>query len=87
MPAQATDGCSPILFDQEQHGGNERTGVADADPPNEVDDGESPSDRNVQSPDADATGKEHVYRQHQQVDEAEGEERTYQPLLRGVLPG
>jgi hypothetical protein len=31
--------------------------MADADPPNEIDDGKSPRDGNVQTPNADAFGK------------------------------
>ena len=36
---------APFLVQQQQNGGNKRAGVADADPPDEVDDGETPSHR------------------------------------------
>ena len=39
---------------QQQDGGDQRAGVADADPPDEVDDREAPADRDVDAPDADA---------------------------------
>ena len=37
-----------------KNGGNQRARVADSDPPDEIDDGKSPADRNVDAPDADA---------------------------------
>ena len=39
---------------QKQNRGDERAGVADADPPDEIHDRETPCDRNVDSPDADS---------------------------------
>ena len=39
---------------QQQDRRDQRAGVADADPPDEVDDGEAPGDRDVDAPDADA---------------------------------
>jgi hypothetical protein len=59
-------------------GGDERAGVADSDPPHEVDDGEAPADGDGHAPDADAfqeqvaDGVEHHHR-HQKGD-AEADE-------------
>ena len=39
---------------QQQNGGDQRACVADADPPHEVDDGEAPTDWDVDAPDANA---------------------------------
>ena len=58
---------------EEKNGGNQRAGVANTDPPDEVDDGESPADGDVDAPDADAfeeqipDGVEHHHR-HQEDD-------------------
>ena len=51
---KTVDRVAPRLPQQQQDGGNQRAGVADTDPPDEVDDGESPTDGNVDAPDADA---------------------------------
>ena len=51
---EAVDGVAPLLEDQQQDGRDERARVADADPPDEVDDGEPPRHRDVDAPDADA---------------------------------
>ena len=67
MPAQATANSviasAKRLIDvrhfcwkQQQDGRDQRAGVADADPPDEVDDVEAPADRDVVAPDADALG-------------------------------
>ena len=41
-------------MEQQKNGRNKRAGMADADPPDEIDDGKSPRDGNVDAPDADA---------------------------------
>ena len=51
---EAVDGCAPLLIEQKENGGDQRAGVADTDPPDEVDDGEAPADGDVDAPDADA---------------------------------
>ena len=51
---EAVDRGAPVLPQQQQDRGDQRAGMADADPPDEVDDGEAPADRNVDAPDADA---------------------------------
>ncbi len=47
-----------LLAEQKQNGGNQRAGVADADPPHEIDDGPTPHHRVLNSPDAHACGHE-----------------------------
>ncbi len=51
---EAVDRGAPLLAQQQQDGGDQRAGVADADPPDEVDDVEAPADGDVDAPDADA---------------------------------
>ena len=51
---EAVDRRAPLLVQQQQDRRDQRAGVADADPPDEVDDGEAPGDRDVDAPDADA---------------------------------
>ena len=51
---EAVDAGAPRLLEEQQDGGDERPGVADPDPPDEVDDPEGPADRDVVAPDADA---------------------------------
>ena len=57
---EAVDRGPPLLPQQEQDRRDERAGVADSDPPDEVDDRESPSDRRVDSPDPDPAHEEHA---------------------------
>jgi hypothetical protein len=51
---EAVDGRAPALLEQQQDRGDERPGMADPDPPNEVDDRVGPGDRDVVAPQADA---------------------------------
>src|SRR6202011_755258 len=51
---ETVDGGAPLLIEQIKNGGNQRAGVADTDPPHEIDDGEAPTDGNVDGPDSDA---------------------------------
>ena len=50
----AIDGRAPLLAQQAEDGGDQRAGVADADPEDEVDDGPAPVDRAAVTPHADA---------------------------------
>ena len=52
------DRGAPVLAQQQQDRRDQRAGMADADPPDEVDDGETPRDRDVDAPDADAVGQQ-----------------------------
>ena len=51
---EAVDRRAPVLPEEQQDRRDQRAGVADADPPDEVDDVERPADRDVVAPDADA---------------------------------
>src|SRR6266849_4954045 len=51
---EAVDRGAPLLIQQEKNSGDQRAGMADTDPPDEIDDGESPADRNVDAPNSDA---------------------------------
>ena len=55
---EPVDRCAPRLLEEQQDGRDQRTGVADADPPDEVRDVERPADRLVIAPDADALDHE-----------------------------
>ena len=54
---EAVDRRAPLLAQQQQERGDERAGMADADPPDEVGDREAPGDRDVDAPDADALAR------------------------------
>ena len=60
-------------------------GVADADPPDEVDDVERPADRDVVAPDADALQEQVADRDQQQVQEQERDRDRDHPGERLVL--
>ena len=47
---EAVDRRAPLLLEQQQDGGDQGAGVADTDPPDEVDDVEGPADRDVVPP-------------------------------------
>ena len=56
------DRGAPVLPEEEQDRRDERPGVPDADPPDEVDNIEAPGNRNINPPDANADGKQHRQR-------------------------
>src|SRR6185312_1462055 len=47
-------GTAPGLIHQQQEGGDQRAGMTDSDPPDEIRDGESPRDWNFNAPNADS---------------------------------
>ena len=55
---EAADGVAPGLLEEQQNGGDQGAGVADTDPPDEVDDGEAPGHRLRDGPDANALEEE-----------------------------
>ena len=79
------DRRAPALFEQQQDRGDQRAGVADADPPDEVRDVERPADRNVVAPDADALDGQVGERDQQQNREAAGREKAEIPAERRPL--
>ena len=76
---EAVDGVAPGLLQQQQNGRDQRAGVADTDPPHEVDDGEAPGHRDVDAPDADAHQKQVGDRRHQQRHQAHADGQAAQP--------
>ena len=55
--------------------------MADTDPPNEVDDGESPADRDVYPPDANALIKEPAHRKQKPLQDQEANRHPEQPAV------
>ena len=53
--------------------------MADTDPPNEVDDGESPADGNVHTPDAHALVEEPAHRKQEPLQDDEADEHAEDP--------
>ena len=76
---EAVDGLPPLLAEEEQDRRDQRAGVTDADPPDEVRDREAPGDRDVDAPDADADGEQRRDRHHEQREEAEPDRETEEP--------
>ncbi len=67
---------------QQQDGRDQRAGVADADPPHEVDDGEAPGHRDVDAPDADALEQQIADGVEQHHHEREGDGEADPPAAR-----
>ncbi len=93
MPAQATANnvmaSEKRLIDVRQsclsnskNRGDQRTGVADTDPPHEIDDGESPGDGDDDAPDANALVKQPGGGDQQQLEQREARGEREEPLLR-----
>src|SRR6202161_3383432 len=82
---EAVDGVAPRLVEQKQNSRNQRAGVADTDPPDEVNDRESPADRDVQSPDTDAL-KQKVGNADQQPLQNQEEDRKPENPANGRRP-
>ena len=76
---EAVDGLPPLLAEEEQDRRDQRAGVTDADPPDEVRDREAPGDRDVDAPDADADGEQRRDRHHEQREEAEPDREAEEP--------
>src|SRR5262249_28037878 len=79
---ETVDGSAPLLIQQEQDGGNQRAGVADTDPPDEIDDRKAPANGNVDAPDADALDDEPGDSNGQQHHDGEGEAKAGEPAHR-----
>ncbi len=79
---EAVDRRAPRLVQEKQDGRDQRPGVTDANPPHEVDDGESPGDGDVDAPDAYALVEQVADGKQQQHDEGEGEAEADPPAAR-----
>ena len=77
--SEAIDAGAPVLPHQEEHGANESSGVTNADPPDKIDDGESPRDWNIDAPDAHAAQKQIGDRRRENQDEQSGQRKTKSP--------
>ena len=82
---EAADRHAPLLLEQQQDGGDQRAGVADADPPDEVDDVERPADGDVVAPDADALEQQVAEGHLQHARQAEGNQQDADPAEREAL--
>ena len=78
---KAVDGCAPFLAEEQEDGRDQRSGVANADPPDEVDDSETPGDGVVEPPNAGAAIKQHAQRSDQHQCQQRGEAYGPQPSL------
>ncbi len=81
---KAVDRVAPGLIQQQQNRRDQRSGVANTDPPDEIDDRESPADGNVDTPDADALDDEPGRRAHQQLHHAQRDQKTEYPADRDL---
>src|ERR1019366_8489801 len=76
---ETVDGIAPGLLQQQQNGRDQRAGVTDTDPPDEVDDGEAPAYGDVDTPDADANQEQVSNRRHQNRHQAHADGQARQP--------
>src|SRR6267378_2303164 len=80
---KTVDGGAPLLIQQKQNRGDERAGVADTDPPDEIDDSKSPADGDVDAPDAGAFDDQPADGDGHHAHEAEGNQKSDVPAERG----
>ena len=76
---ESVDRVSPGLIEQQQNGRDQRAGVADTDPPDEIDDREAPADRDIDAPDADALDEQPAGASHQILHHAESDRTAEEP--------
>ena len=81
---KAADGVAPGLLEEQENGGDQGSGVADTDPPNEVDDREAPRDGLSNGPDADALEEQPGDRNQQHRGSAAGDAKECKPAKRRV---
>src|SRR5690606_24665363 len=67
---------------EQQNRRDQRAGVADTDPPDEVDDGKTPADRVVDAPDAGALEHQVDQRHQQELQDAEADQEADEPAER-----
>jgi len=79
---EAVDGVAPILSQEQQDGRDERAGVADPDPPDEIGDVPAPADRNVHSVDPHARQEQMPERAEKEHDQEEGDAERGEPPAR-----
>src|SRR5262249_32583438 len=82
---EAVDRRAPFLAEQEEDGADERSGVTDTDPPDEVRDVPRPVDRRVISPDAYAGPEEMADSSTEDTREGRRDEESDPPAARGLV--
>src|SRR6185369_2356539 len=78
---EAVDRRAPVLVEQQKDGRDQRSGVTDTDPPDEVDDRECPADRVVDAPDAGAVHEQPRHGHHENVQQQESDAETDPPAV------
>src|SRR5271167_569831 len=77
---ETIDRSAPLLIQEIKNGGDQRSGVTDTDPPDEIDDGEAPANGNVDAPNSDAFDDQpadgHVQHHHETDGQRESREPT-----------
>src|SRR5205814_5921345 len=73
---------APLLSQQQQNRRNQSARVADADPPDKVQDVQSPADRNVDAPKTDPFEQKLCDRQQQQLEKHKRDRKTDKPAQR-----
>ncbi len=82
---KSVDRRAPVLFQQQQNRRDQRAGVADTDPPHEVDDGEAPGHRDDDAPHSDALVEQPESARQQALHGDKGQKQTDPPLFRRGL--
>ena len=82
---ETIDRGAPVLTKKQQNGGNQRSSVTDTDPPDEIADGEAPSDGNINPPDADSGGKQVGDGDEQSKRQHKADAKADQPAARRPL--
>ncbi len=80
---EAVDGVAPLLAQEQKDGGDQRASVADTDPPDEVDDGESPADGDGDAPYANALEEKIAKGVEQHHGRQEGDAKADEPAVGG----
>ena len=83
---EAVDRVAPGLLEQQKNGRDQRAGVADTDPPDEVDDGEAPGTGDGNTPDADALVEQPGKTDDQALRDEQAEEHTEEPADAACSP-
>src|SRR5262245_27240408 len=79
---KSIDRGAPALMQKQENRRNQRAGVADADPPDEIDNGQTPSNRDIYTPNADASDEQIAHGIVQQNYERECEQKSDPPTSR-----
>ena len=79
---EAVDRRAPLLAQQQQNGGDERPGVANSDPPDEIDNREAPADGYIDAPDAHTFNQQIANREVQKHQKGKGDRKAEKPALR-----